>query len=63
MNELCEGCATKKYLENMFKDFNTLPPCRYTGDENICPCINCLVKVVCLNKPVCDIFIKGIKNA
>ncbi len=42
-NEICRGCWTRQYLHehNLKCAFMT------QGKERICPCIECLIKVIC----------------
>lgn len=44
LNELCKGCCRNQYYACFFR--------RY-GKQYKCPCIECLVKVVCIDE--CEI--------
>lgn len=46
-NKFCKGCAGTSYCEFMKENINT---------KGICPCTNCIVKMMCKNDENCPIF-------
>lgn len=49
MKKLCSGCQTLEYIKRNSPGAN----CRYHNNEEKCPCIECIVKMICSKKNMC----------
>jgi hypothetical protein len=51
----CKGCLTYMMRRNYFKS-ETVAQCSFTHNINDCPCIKCIIKIMCTDE--CEAFIE-----